>query len=79
MKRELQLQAWKPLPDNETILFHCGTKQQDDAMVTNGGRVFCITSYGDSVKSAVEKSKTAMQKISFDDMYYRSDIGYEFM
>jgi phosphoribosylamine---glycine ligase len=65
--------------DKETILFHCGTMEQDDAIVTNGGRVLCITSYGDSVKSAVDKSKVAMQKISFEGMYYRSDIGYEFM
>jgi phosphoribosylamine---glycine ligase len=65
--------------DKESILFHCGTKEQADKTITNGGRVFCITSYGDSVKSAVDKSKAAMQKVSFAGMYYRSDIGYEFM
>jgi phosphoribosylamine---glycine ligase len=64
---------------NESFLFHCGTKQQEDAIVTNGGRVFCITSYGDSVTTAADKSKAAIQKISFDGMYYRTDIGYEFM
>jgi phosphoribosylamine---glycine ligase len=64
--------------DKESMLFHCGTKEQGDKTVTNGGRVFCITSYGDSVKNAVDKSKAAMQKISFEGMYYRRDIGYEF-
>jgi phosphoribosylamine--glycine ligase len=63
----------------DTIVFHAGTKKQQDAIITNGGRVLAITSYGDSISSAVNLSKQALKKISFNGMYYRSDIGYEFM
>jgi len=62
----------------ESILFHAGTKTKDGKAVTNGGRVFCITSFGDSIFEAVEKSKEEMLNISFTGMSYRRDIGYEF-
>lgn len=62
----------------DSILFHMGTAVIDGKVVNNGGRVFCITSYGRSVFDAAEISKEEMQKVSFDSMEYRSDIGYEF-
>jgi phosphoribosylamine---glycine ligase len=62
----------------DSILFHMGTAIADGKVVTNGGRVFCITSYGRSVFDAVEISKDEMQKVSFTGMEYRGDIGYEF-
>lgn len=62
----------------DSMLFHMGTTLQEDKAVTNGGRVFCITSYGKSVFDAVEISKEEMQKVSFTRMSYRRDIGYEF-
>ncbi len=63
----------------DTIIFHAGTKMNDDgSIVTNGGRVFAVTSYGESIKDAVDKSKSVLQQIYFDGMYYRKDIGYEF-
>src|SRR6187431_1508052 len=46
--------------------------------ITNGGRVLCITSFGNSIFEAVETSKEALQNISFTGMSYRRDIGYEF-
>jgi phosphoribosylamine---glycine ligase len=55
-----------------------GTIAKDDKVVTNGGRVFCVTSYGKSVFDAVEISKDEMKKVSFKGMKYRNDIGYEF-
>jgi phosphoribosylamine---glycine ligase len=55
-----------------------GTAVKDGKVITNGGRVFCITSYGRSVFDAVEISKDEMKKVSFTDMEFRSDIGYEF-
>jgi phosphoribosylamine--glycine ligase len=55
-----------------------GTARDNGNTVTNGGRVFCITSYGRSVFDAVEISKEEMQKVSFTGMMYRGDIGYEF-
>jgi phosphoribosylamine--glycine ligase len=63
----------------ESIVFHAGSLMQDDKVVTNGGRVLCITSYGDSVAEAVEKSLNELENISFTGMSYRSDIGFEFI
>lgn len=63
---------------NDTIIFHAGTKADGDSVVTNGGRVLAVTSFGNSIKEAVEKSKEVLQGISFEGMYYRKDIGYEF-
>lgn len=62
----------------DSMAFHMGTTSKDGAVVTSGGRVFCITSYGRSVYDAVEISKEEMEKISFIGMEYRKDIGYEF-
>jgi phosphoribosylamine---glycine ligase len=63
----------------DSLIFHAGTKKAYDAVLTNGGRVFCVTSYGDSVGEAVDKSKEVLKQIRFEDMYYRNDIGYEFL
>ena len=62
----------------DSILFQMGTTIKDEKIITNGGRVFCITSYGRSIFDAVEISKQEMEKISFTGMEYRTDIGYEF-
>ncbi len=62
----------------DSMLFHMGTTEEKGKIVTSGGRVFCITSYGKSVFDAVEISKDEMQKVSFTEMNYRTDIGYEF-
>lgn len=63
----------------DSLIFHAGTKKAYDAILTNGGRVLCVTSYGDSVADAVNKSKDVLGQISFEDMYFRRDIGYEFL
>jgi phosphoribosylamine--glycine ligase len=62
----------------DSILFHAGTALKDDKVVTNGGRVFCITSFGNSISEAVEKSRAQMENISFTGIYFRTDIGFEF-
>jgi len=64
--------------DKESILFHAGTTIKDDKVVTNGGRVLCITSFGNSIFEAVERSKEELQNITYTGMSYRRDIGYEF-
>lgn len=61
-----------------SICFHAGTKQTADGLVTNGGRVLALTSYGTSIKEAVIKSLESAGKIQYDKKYYRKDIGYEF-
>lgn len=66
------------LQEEEAFIFQAGTKQEGDGIVTNGGRVLTVTSFGDSIKNAAEKSKAILEVISFDGMYFRKDIGYEF-
>ncbi|RYY28135.1 MAG: phosphoribosylamine--glycine ligase [Chitinophagaceae bacterium] len=62
----------------ESLIFHAGTANVDGNTVTNGGRVLCVTSFGDSVTEAVYNSKMVLGEISYDDIYYRRDIGFEF-
>ena len=67
----------KPLPA-DSLIFHAGTSQKDGKVITSGGRVLTVTSYGNTVSSAVVKSKEVLNQLSFDGMYYRQDIGFEF-
>jgi phosphoribosylamine--glycine ligase len=60
------------------MVFHAGTKQTEDGVVTNGGRVLTVTASGDSIKAAVEKSKAVLANIHFEGINYRRDIGFEF-
>jgi len=62
-----------------TIIFHAGTKAENEHVVTNGGRVLAVTSFGENVQDAVAKSKALLEGVRFMKMYYRSDIGYEFI
>jgi phosphoribosylamine--glycine ligase len=63
----------------DTLLFHAGTGNKEQSIVTNGGRVIALTSYGDTINSALEKSYKAAEHINFEGKYYRKDIGYEFI
>ena len=64
--------------DTDTLVFHSATRKAEELVITNGGRVLCVTSLGNSVQEAVNKSKEALQKIYFENIYFRNDIGYEF-
>ncbi|MCW3081971.1 phosphoribosylamine--glycine ligase [Segetibacter sp.] len=64
--------------DKDVLVFHAGTKNIDDLVVTNGGRVLAVTAFGHDIKSAVEKSRKALEDIDFEGIYYRKDIGFEF-
>ena len=57
-------------------LFQAGTAAQDDQVVTNGGRVLCATALGNSVLEAQQKAYQLAKLVSWDGMFYRSDIGY---
>lgn len=59
----------------EVTLFHSGTAIKDGILVTNGGRVFCLTAIGDSISSAREKVYKEINKIQFSGARYRTDIG----
>jgi len=61
-----------------SILFHAGTKLGGEGVLTNGGRVLVATSYGDNITEAAEQSIYQLQQLNFEDMNFRSDIGYEF-
>jgi phosphoribosylamine--glycine ligase len=60
---------------DDTIIFHCGTKKEHNQYFTTGGRVLAVTGIGKTLSQAREKSYTALKKINFDKMYYRTDIG----
>ncbi|MCW3075241.1 MAG: phosphoribosylamine--glycine ligase [Flaviaesturariibacter sp.] len=65
------------LPEN-TLLFHAGTAQRGDEVVTAGGRVLCVTSLDTSLNAAIKNSKEVLSGIDYEGKYFRSDIGYEF-
>ena len=58
-----------------SIVFHAGTAMKDDEVVTNGGRVIAVSSYGKDKAEALQKSFEEAQKIAFTDKYFRRDIG----
>ena len=60
-----------------SIPFHAGTKQDGTNIVTSGGRVLALTSFGADIKEALSKSFANAQKINFDKKYYRTDIGFD--
>jgi phosphoribosylamine--glycine ligase len=60
---------------NDSLVFHAGTKQQGDDVVTSGGRVLAITSMDDTKQGALDKSFAIADSISFDKKYFRRDIG----
>lgn len=62
------------LPDSK--VFHAGTADKDGQIVTNGGRVLCAVGLADTVSEAQEKAYNAVKEITWNGMYYRSDIGH---
>jgi len=57
-------------------VFHAGTANQDSKVVTNGGRVLCVTALGENVKLAQKRAYEAVLKVQFDGMQFRKDIGH---
>ncbi len=62
-----------------SFVFHAGTKEENGQVVTNGGRVLAVTSYGSTTADAVARSKKILEGLRFRNMYFRQDIGYEFV
>ena len=61
--------------DNQKV-FHAGTAMDGDDVVTSGGRVLCVVGLGDSVAGAAQNAYVAADKIHWDDVYHRRDIGH---
>jgi phosphoribosylamine--glycine ligase len=62
---------------DESIVFHAGTSSDGPAVLSAGGRVLAITSYGKTVQAALTRSYDSAQKIEFEGAYYRKDIGFD--
>jgi len=62
---------------SDSIVFHAGTKMADGQVVTNGGRVLAVTSYGENFQEAIQKSYQNIEKLKFEKMYFRKDIGFD--
>ena len=63
--------------ETDSIIFHAGTKKVDNNFLTNGGRVIAVTSLSENYKDAVKSSYNQIKKISFDQAYFRQDIGFD--
>lgn len=61
----------------DSIVFHAGTTISDNKVVTSGGRVMAITSFGETIEEALKTSYASIEKIHFDNMNFRKDIGFD--
>ena len=70
---------------DDSLIFHAGTRGEKgapgekDDIFTNGGRVLCVTSFAETVYEAVDKSRDVLENIYYEGIYYRRDIGHEFI
>jgi phosphoribosylamine--glycine ligase len=62
---------------NDSIVFHAGATVKGNQVITSGGRVMAITSFGNTYEDAINKSYQNINKLHFDKMYYRKDIGFD--
>lgn len=65
------------LNDTDSLVFHAGTQKDGDKVVTSGGRVFAVTGMADSQQEALDSAYKNVQKIKFDKVNYRTDIGFD--
>jgi len=70
-----EISGWEDI--NDSIIFHAGTTMKEGQLLTNGGRVMAVSSYGNSKAEALAKSFANAQKIQFEKKYFRSDIGFD--
>ena len=64
------------IDSNDCKIFHAGTALQDNQVVTAGGRVLCVTSLGSTVSEAQNRAYKMIASVNWENMYYRTDIGY---
>lgn len=70
------IQGLTKVDSSDTKVFHAGSAANGEQIVTDGGRVLCVTSLGDSVSQAQQRAYTTIKNIRWEGMYYRTDIGY---
>jgi len=73
-----EIRGLKRQDDKQSFIFHAATKQDGGKVLTNGGRILCVTSYGNNIPEAADRSLNILDTIDFEGMYFRTDIGYEF-
>lgn len=61
----------------ESLVFHAGTSRTAEGVVTSGGRVIAVSSFGDDYKQALKKSYQSAELLQFDKMYFRKDLGFD--
>jgi phosphoribosylamine--glycine ligase len=61
----------------KSVIFHAGTKLADGRVLTNGGRVLAVTSFGDDMTEALGRTYITAERIQFEGKYYRRDIGFD--
>ena len=62
---------------SQSELFHAGTRLEEETVVTSGGRVLAVTSYGEDFQEALKQSYNTIEQISFEGMNYRKDLGFD--
>jgi phosphoribosylamine--glycine ligase len=76
-KKGFPIQGLGQLPAS-SLVFHMGTQQKGEQIVTSGGRVLAVTAFGNSMSEAAATARTIQDAIQFEGKYYRTDIGFEF-
>lgn len=64
---------------HDSIVFHAGTKLENGKILSNGGRVLAVTAFGETFQEAIKKSYQNIEKLHFDKMYFRKDIGHDLL
>jgi phosphoribosylamine--glycine ligase len=62
---------------SDSLVFHAGTSADGPSIMSNGGRVLAVTSYGKNIENALVRSYASIDKIEFENAYFRKDIGYD--
>lgn len=75
-EKGFEIKGLNDVNDENTIIFHAGTKSDGSKIVTSGGRVLGVTSKSDNIRNAIEKAYTATEVIDFQNKFQRKDIGF---